>query len=198
MNSSDGSVTRKDFIRLGAGTAAAFWLGACTSRDTGAAAAATHPDSMVPPPGGAPGMAAAGLDTTTATQTFGGDLENLRYSDPFKQGIHPVWIHGKKAFHLNLGAVNEKPAYKIAEQYLVLRESDYKQPTRTPMEFMAMSKTIVGDPVFDSGPGDADYSPIWHNNWVLVPASYQADTLKTEEAVKSSGFKIVSTPIWVN
>lgn len=193
-NTSGQGVSRKDFIRLGAGTAAAFWLGACTTHDAGTpTVAAGRTDSAA-----AAGTAAPGLDTAAAATTFVGDVVNLKYNDPFKQGIHPVWIHGKKAFHLNLGAVNQRPAYKIAEQYLVLREADYKQPTKTPAEFMATSKTIVGDPVFDSAPGDANYSPIWHNNWVLVPASYQPNTLKSEEEVKKSGYKIVSTTIWVN
>ncbi len=196
-STSGQSVSRKGFIRLGAGTAAAVWLGACTTKDAGTPAAAAGQLDSSAVAGTATTMA-PGLDTATAASTYAGDVVNLRYNDPFKQGFHPVWIHGKKAFHLNLGAVNQRPAYKIAEQYLVLREADYKEPTKTPDQFMATSKTIVGDPVFDSAPGDANYSPIWHNNWVLVPASYQANTLTSEEEVKKSGYKIISTPIWVN
>ncbi len=194
----DQTVSRKDFIRLGALSAAAWYVGGCRSNDgrqfadtaaESAAGTAAAPHER---------QAQAGLDTTFTGPAFVNGVENLKYSNPFRQHLAPVWIHGKKAFHLNLGAVNQKPAYPIAEQYLPLRASDYPGSTATPEAFMSQARKLVGSPVFDSQPGDDNYSPIWHNNWVLVPADYTPDTLRSVEDVRKSGYRIVPTPIWVN
>ncbi|MGH7907272.1 MAG: hypothetical protein ACREP6_11660 [Candidatus Binataceae bacterium] len=161
--------SRNEFIKIGIGSLAGLWL-------------AARPSSTL----------AAG------TSAFVDGKENLKYNNPFHQKIEPVWIHGKECFHLDLGATSTKPDYKIAEQYLVLYERDYRNPPKSVGEFVTQAKMIVGKPIFDSDPNDANYSPIWHNNWVLAPKDYKIESLKSAQEVKSSGHKIVPTQIWVN
>ncbi len=46
--------------------------------------------------------------------------------------------------------------------------------------------------------GQFSYSPIWHNNWVLVPPGYQANSLRLVAAVKASGYTVVSSSFYDN
>ncbi|MGH8011626.1 MAG: hypothetical protein ACREQ4_03890 [Candidatus Binataceae bacterium] len=161
--------SRSEFIKAGIGSVAGLWLAARPS-----------------------------LSMAAETPSFVDDRENLKYNNPFHQKLEPVWIHGKHCFHLDLGATNTKPDYKIAEQYLVIYEDDYKKPTKSVDDFISQAKKLVGMPIFDSDPNDSNYSPIWHNNWVLVPTNYKTNALRSAPAVKSSGHKVISTPIWVN
>lgn len=190
----DVQLTRKGFLQAGIATAAGVWLSACNSEpdpDVAAVPVAT-PDAGAAAP-------QPGVDTTFAGPRYVENVENLKYNNPFGQQLDPAWNEGNKVFHFFLGAATTAPPYKVAMQYLPIRKSAYNGATTTVDDFMRLVKNAkVGTVVFDSVPGDANYSPIWHNHWVLVPDDYQADTLRSVAQVQQSGYEVVETPIWVN
>lgn len=180
----ESRVTRKDFIGGGLLSAAGVLLGACQSyAQTGMASSTPSPMRPVP----------MRPDTTAA-----GSMQPGQYGNPYDQKVNIAWYKGRQVQHLFLGATNQKPGYKIAEQYLPLPKSAYTGAVNTPEEFMAKVKQVAGHGIFDSIPTDPNYSPIWHNNWVLVPDGYTPNTLKSVEDVRRSGYQVVETPIWVN
>jgi hypothetical protein len=52
--------------------------------------------------------------------------------------------------------------------------------------------------IYDSKPGDENYSPIWRYNYVVVPRDYEANTLKSEEDCLSSGFPVIESDVYTN
>ncbi len=52
--------------------------------------------------------------------------------------------------------------------------------------------------IIDSVPSDQGYSAFWRVNMVTVPADYEANTIKSAEAVLDSGFEIAETDLVVN
>lgn len=191
----DLHLTRKTFLQAGIASAAGVMLSACTSEPTPARTAVVDTVAGA----GTNAGVGPGLDTTFVGPRYVENLENLKYNNPFNQGLDPAWNEGNKVFHFFLGAATTAPPYKIAVQYLPIRQSAYDGPTRTTDDFMRLVQNAkVGTVVFDSVPGDPNYSPIWHNHWVLVPDDYQADTLRSVAQVMSSGYEVVETPIWVN
>lgn len=191
-------LTRKDFLRAGLVSAAGVYAGACQREESAAVAVPAAPGAAMADTMPGAGPRPAGLDTTFVGPKWAGDVVNLKYSNPFEQAIKIAWYDGKQVAHLFLGAAGAKPDFKVAEQYLPLPESEFKGAQITPDQFKDLTKKLVGHGIFDSVPGEPNYSPIWHNNWVLVPAGYQENTLKSVADAKASGYRIVSTPIWVN
>ena len=161
-------VSRKDFIRIGVGTAAGVLVGGSV---TGA---------------------------ENSPNPYAGGKENLRYNNPFKQKVEQGWVRGRQVSAIDLGATNVKPDFPISEQYVFIPESAYTEPTTTVEQFEALAKKAVGHQVYATDPSEQGYSPMWHNNWVLVPQGYKANTLKSVAEVEKSSYKIVPTPIWDN
>jgi hypothetical protein len=52
--------------------------------------------------------------------------------------------------------------------------------------------------VIDVIPGDAGYSAFWKITFVTVPAGYQANSIRSTEDVRSSGFQLTETNMVVN
>lgn len=123
--------------------------------------------------------------------------ETLKYNNTFGQKVGPAWYGGKRVYAMDLGVTATKPDYQIAEQYIPIRASSFSN-AKTVAEFKQQLKSMVGHEIYDSVPGMPQYSPIWHNNWVLVPHSYKANTLRSVEAVRKSGFPIHPADFWIN
>jgi hypothetical protein len=52
--------------------------------------------------------------------------------------------------------------------------------------------------IYDSRPGDANYSPIWRYHYVVVPRTYQANDLKSESDVLASGYQVIQADMYTN
>jgi hypothetical protein len=52
--------------------------------------------------------------------------------------------------------------------------------------------------IYDSGRGDANYSPIWRHNYDIVPRDVVANTLEAEDECKGSGYQVVQTETFAN
>lgn len=139
--------------------------------------------------------AASGQQAGSGGSRWAGDVENLQYNNPFRQDIGPAWYEGKKLFHFHLNFSNEPPPFKVAQQYIPVYEDELR-PTRTVEDFRTQPK--VGTVIFDSVPGDPHYSAIWQNNWVVVPRSYQPETLRSVRQMRESGYRVVPTTVFVN
>jgi hypothetical protein len=90
-----------------------------------------------------------------------------------------------------LGIVNVDPeAQKWANEYVVVYTLDGPdgRPERVPGQFG----------IYDSKPGDPNYSPIWRYNYVIAPRDYAANTLRSEDDALSSGYEIVQGDTYTN
>jgi hypothetical protein len=142
-------------------------------------------------------LAGSPSGSPTPEPTYVGDEENLKYNNPFQQQIDPAWYDGKKVYHFALNWSTEQPPFNVAEQYLFVYEDEYQAPT-TVDGFKAQPKVPGQFVVFDSVPGQPNYSPIWHNNWVLVPRSYEVNSIRSVDDIKRSFYQVVDSPIYVN
>ena len=52
--------------------------------------------------------------------------------------------------------------------------------------------------VIDSVPGDVGYSAFWRVNLVVVPAGYEANSIRSAHDVMNSGYEIIETDLMVN
>ncbi|MQA76835.1 MAG: hypothetical protein GEU88_21575 [Solirubrobacterales bacterium] len=52
--------------------------------------------------------------------------------------------------------------------------------------------------IYDSKPGDANYSPIWRYNYVIVPRDYEPNTLRSEEDCLRGGYQLVQSDVFTN
>ncbi|HEU5430624.1 MAG TPA: hypothetical protein VFU81_03125 [Thermomicrobiales bacterium] len=139
----------------------------------------------------------AGIGTPMPPQPFVNGVEALVYNNPFGQEPEPFWYEGNHGFHLDLGLATEKPAFPIAEQYVFVYEDEFQAPTAA-AGFKQQPKVDGQFPIFDSVPGDPNYSPIWHNNWVLVPRGFEPNSIRSVDAIKSAGLRVESSNYWVN
>lgn len=122
----------------------------------------------------------------------------LVYNNPFHQTVKMAWYNGRKLKHLSLGATTTQPPFKIAQQYNFIYEDQFKGPPTTVEAFEAQEKATVGLAIFDSEPGEANYSPIWQINWVPVPRTYKPNTVRSADDVKKLGYQIIPSNIWEN
>ena len=52
--------------------------------------------------------------------------------------------------------------------------------------------------IYDSKPGDPNYSPIWRYSYVVVPRDYEANTIRSEEDALNDGYELVQADIYTN
>lgn len=52
--------------------------------------------------------------------------------------------------------------------------------------------------IVDVVPGDQGYSDLWQVNFVLVPADYQADSIRSKAEIDAGGFEVTQTDMLVN
>jgi hypothetical protein len=112
---------------------------------------------------------------------------NLNYTNPFNQNLAARWVDGEIVYRISFGPVQVDPkTTKVAREYIAV----YSAPG--PGEPYDKVERVPGQlSIYDSKPGDPEYSPIWHYYYVVVPRDYKTNTLRSEEAVKRSGYRIV-------
>lgn len=125
-----------------------------------------------------------------------GHREDVDYNNPYRYKIERVWWDGKIVFASEQGELDVDPKkVKVAQEYQLV----YK---------VALNKAakLVGEPdrvkgqynIYDSIPGMKKYSPIWQFNYVIVPRTYKANTLKSEADCLKSGYEIKRSNVFEN
>jgi len=115
----------------------------------------------------------------------------LAYNNPYRQKVHPRWADGQVVWSIPEGpvAIDPKKAVVADEYNLVYSlHGDKGKPEKVKGQY----------PIYDTKPGDKGYSPIWRNNYVIVPHTYKPQTLRSKQAVLRSGYKIVPTTEYTN
>jgi hypothetical protein len=117
--------------------------------------------------------------------------ERLTYNNPFKQSVERVWFDGKLVYAVDCGEVEIDPKKtKIAEEYMVVHGVKRDGTPTRPVQGQYN--------IYDSVPGMRKYSPIWRFNYVVVPAGYRPNTLRSERDVLRSGHKVVRSKKFEN
>lgn len=119
-------------------------------------------------------------------------LENLTYSNPFGQEIGPVWYHDRLGYAIHGGEIWIDPERtEWANQYMPVY-SVAGGPDGGP-------ERVAGQHIiYDTAPGDEGYSPIWRHHWVVVPRDYESNSLRSVAAVRTSGYRLVTTDRYFN
>ncbi|CAN5668100.1 hypothetical protein BH23CHL2_BH23CHL2_22560 [soil metagenome] len=117
--------------------------------------------------------------------------DELTYSNPHQQRVGPRWVRGEVVWGMPLGIVQIDPENtKWANEYVVCYSLDGNdgRPERVPGQFG----------IYDSKPGDPNYSPIWRYNYVVVPRDYEPNALRSEDDVLGSGYQVVQDDVYTN
>jgi hypothetical protein len=115
----------------------------------------------------------------------------ITYSNPHGQRVGPRWVRGEIVYAMPLGVVQVDPERtRWAKEYVVVYSVDGPdgRPERVPGQYG----------IYDSRPGDDNYSPIWRCHYVVVPRTYQANQLKSESDVLASGYQVVQADMYTN
>ncbi|MGH2457849.1 MAG: hypothetical protein ACRDIY_03170 [Chloroflexota bacterium] len=113
------------------------------------------------------------------------------YTNPYKQRVGPRWVRGEIVYALPLGIIHVDPErQKSAKEYVVVYSVDGAdgKPERVPGQFG----------IYDSKPGDPQYSPVWRYNDVVAPRDYEPNTLRSEHDCLESGYPIIEADIFTN
>lgn len=119
------------------------------------------------------------------------ETDELTYSNPHHQRVGPRWVRGEIVWALPLGVVHVDPEEgDWANEYVVCysRHGNDGKAERVPDQYG----------IYDSKPGDSNYSPIWRNNFVIVPRDYEPNTLRSEEDVLQSGYEVIQDDVYTN
>jgi hypothetical protein len=117
-------------------------------------------------------------------------VEQLNYNNPYNQKVFAVWHRGETFFvqePYNKVYFKMKPDH-IGKEY----RFRYGSPDSPGPE-------VEGQlPVYDSVPGDIQYTSVREIVWVFVPAHYKANSLRSSVNIKQSGFPIEQTNEYLN
>lgn len=119
------------------------------------------------------------------------DTPEFRYTNPHKQRVGPRWVRGEVVWALPMGIIHvDSEKQKWANEYVTVYRIDGPdgRPERVPGQFG----------IYDSKPGDPNYSPIWRYNYVVVPRDYTPNTLRSEEDCLKSGYQIIRGDTYTN
>jgi hypothetical protein len=124
------------------------------------------------------------------------NVERLTYNNPYGQTMERVWFDGKVVYAVDLGEVKVDPAeVKVAQEYQVVYRVELDdrgvwsaEPEEVPDQLN----------IYDSVPGMEKYSPIWQFNYVVVPRTYVANTLRSEADCLNSGYSILCSNVFEN
>jgi hypothetical protein len=121
----------------------------------------------------------------------GDGIEDLNYNNPFGQVMERVWFDGKVVFAVDLGEVAVDPAeVKVAQEYQPVYSAELGDDGHA----VSPPKQVPGQlNIYDTVPGMDRYSPIWQFNYVIVPPSYVANTLRSEADCLNSGYPILKS-----
>jgi len=119
------------------------------------------------------------------------ETPELTYSNPHRQRVGPRWVRGEVVWAMPLGIVHVDPSQeRWANEYVPVYTVDGPggRAERVPGQYG----------VYDSKPGDPNYSPIWRYNYVVVPRDYVANSLRSEDDARASGYPIIPSDTYTN
>jgi hypothetical protein len=122
--------------------------------------------------------------------------EDVDYNNPYRYKIERVWWDGKIVYASEQGELEVDPKkVKVAQEYQLVYTValDAKGRLRREPDRVAGQYNI-----YDSIPGMKKYSPIWQFNYVIVPRTYVANTLRSERDCLRSGYDIVRSMVFEN
>ncbi len=125
-----------------------------------------------------------------------GHREQVDYSNPYRYKIERVWWDGKIVYASEQGALDVDPKkVKVAQEYQIV----YKVALDAKGHLRSEPDRVDGQfNIYDSIPGMKKYSPIWQFNYVIVPRTYKANTLKSEADCLKSGYEIKRSNVFEN
>ena len=126
------------------------------------------------------------LKTGAGSKQYQGGNEALTYNNPFGQPVERVWFDDKLVYAVDCGDVEVDPStVKVAQEYQLVYGVDNKgEPT----------EEVEGQyNIYDSVPGMDKYSPLWVFNYVVVPRDYKPNTIRSEQEVRKSGYRVVKS-----
>jgi hypothetical protein len=130
-------------------------------------------------------------------KTFGRNrTEQLTYDNPYGMEVERVWFDGKIVYAIESGELDlDLKKVKVAQEYQVVysvrldrRGKLKEEPERVEGQYN----------IYDSVPGMEKYSPLWQFNYVIVPRTYQANTLRSEADCLKSGYPIQQSTVVEN
>lgn len=123
-------------------------------------------------------------------------VEAITYNNVFDQAIEQVWFDGKLVYALDVGDIEVDPQQvKVAQEYEIVYSVELDERGKTRAEPPRVPGQLN---IYDSVPGMEKYSPIWQFNYVVVPADYRANTLRSESDCLASGYPIHRTQVFEN
>ena len=123
-------------------------------------------------------------------------VERLTYSNPYGQTMERVWFDGKLVFAVDLGEVKVDPTeVKVAQEYQIVYQVELDEHGVWSEAPEAVPNQLN---IYDSVPGMDKYSPIWQFNYVVVPRTYVANTLRSEADCLNSGYPLLRSNVFEN
>lgn len=115
--------------------------------------------------------------------------ERLTYNNPYGQNMERVWFDGRVVYAVDLGRVDcDVDRVQVAQEY----QPVYAAELGADGHAVGVPPPVPGQlNIYDSVPGMEKYSPLWQFNYVIVPRSYVANTLRSERDCLQSGFPIL-------
>src|SRR4051794_16904896 len=103
------------------------------------------------------------------------------------------WFQGRETFYYDFGAntppLNDATAVATSPIYVLVTGFDASgNPQPVPEQHN----------IVDVVPGDQGYSDLWQVNFVTVPAGYVANTIKSGDEVRKSGYPVKVPGVLVN
>ena len=122
--------------------------------------------------------------------------EDVDYNNPYRYKIERVWWDAKIVYASEQGELDVDPKkVKVAQEYQVVYKVALTKAGRLGRE----PERVEGQyNIYDSIPGMKKYSPIWQFNYVIVPRSYKANTLRSEADCLKSGYEIKRSNVFEN
>lgn len=116
-------------------------------------------------------------------------VESLTFNNPFAQGMERVWYKGKIVYALDAGELEIPTAgdVKVAQEYQLVYSVELDKGGKAKGEPESVEGQLN---IYDTVPGDDDYSPIWQFNYVVVPRDYEVNTIRSEDECLESGYTI--------
>lgn len=111
--------------------------------------------------------------------------EQINYSNPLGQKVQPVWHRNERLFVLttDVSVVWQRPPAVPVNEYIFYYGAPDSSGGLVPGQF----------PVFSLIPGRFHYQPIAHIVNVYVPATYEANSLRSQEAILVTDYPVVET-----
>ena len=138
-------------------------------------------------------------------ETFRPDgVEKLTYNNPYALGIERVWFDGRVVYAVESGEIELEfderrvaRGNKVAQEYQVVYGVELDGQGE--LAGGAEPERVDGQyNIYDSVPGMESYSPLWQFNYVVVPRSYEPNTLRSEADCLQSGYPIEKSTIVEN